>query len=144
MPERLGRVACALQTLEQRDLERLLFGLATDCGQQALQLGTMGQIPHSIIEAENEFSILSEFLRVWIFMNAIDGGNRPFRKLARDSLVCCQHEFFDQLVRFVVFNALQSYRMALFIDPDFYFWKIEIERTVFEPLPPHQDCELPR
>src|SRR5689334_16628851 len=102
MPERLGRIACAFQTLEQRDLERLLFGLATDCGQQALQLSAMGQIPNLIIEAENEFSILSEFLRVWIFVNAIDGGNRPLLELTRDSLVCRQHELFDQLVRLVV------------------------------------------
>src|SRR5262249_48111637 len=126
----------AFQAFEKSDLERLLFGLATDCGQQALQLSAMGQIPNSIIEAENELSILSEFLRVWVLVDAIDGGNRPLLELTRDSLVCHQHELFDQLVRFVVFNALQSYRMAPFIDPDFYFWKIEIERAVFESFPP--------
>src|ERR1700757_3018147 len=126
MPERLGRVACAFQTLEQCDLERLLFRLATDCGQQALQLSSIGQIPNSMIEAENDFSILSEFLRVWIFVNAINGGNRALLKLPRDSFVCCQHEFFDQLVRFVILDALQFYWLPLFIHPDFYFWEIEV------------------
>src|SRR5207302_7419533 len=103
----------------------------------------MSQIPNFVIEAENEFSILSEFLRVWIFVNAIDGGNRPFRKLARDSLVCCQHEFFDQLVRFVVFNALQSYRMALFFEPSLLLLKIQNEPRGVEPLPPPQECQVP-
>ena len=66
----------------------------------------MGQIPNFVVEAENEFSILRQFFRVWIFVNAIDCGNRAFLKLPRDSFVCRQHELFDQLVRFVVLNAL--------------------------------------
>ena len=34
--------------------------------------------------------------------------------------------------------------MTLFIDPDFYFWEIEIERAMLEPFPPQQRSEFPR
>src|SRR5947209_16249545 len=33
--------------------------------------------------------------------------------------------------------------MALFIDPHFYFWKIEIQRVMLEPLLPQQGSEFP-
>src|SRR6266436_2768131 len=116
MPEWLGVVTRALQAFEKSHLERLLFGFSTDCGQQTLQLTTMSQIADPVVKAKHELTILSEFLGVWVFVDAIDGGNSALFKLPRDSLVCRQHEFFDQLVRFVVLNALQPYWMALFID----------------------------
>ena len=96
----------------------------------------MSQIADPVVKAKHELTILSEFLGVWVFVDAIDGGNRAFLELPGDRFVRCQHEFFDQLVRFVVLNALQSYWVTLSIDPDFYFWEIEIERAMLEPFPP--------
>src|SRR5438309_10134420 len=103
----------------------------------------MGQVPDSVTKAENKFSILGEFSRVWILVNAMDGGNRAFLKLSRDSLVCGQHELFDQLVRLIVFDALQSYGTSLFIQPDLYLWKVEVERAMLESFPPQQGSEFP-
>src|SRR5215471_4456321 len=103
----------------------------------------MSEIADPVVKAKDEFSILGEFFRVWVFVNAVDAGNRALLELACDRLVCRQHELFDQLMRFVVLNAFQSYRMTLFIDPDFYLWKIEVERAVLESFPPQQCCELP-
>ena len=105
MTERLGRVARAFQTFEQRNLESLLFGFAMDQREQSLQLRAMSQIANPIVKAKHEFAILCEFFRIWIFVNAIDRGNRALLELACHGLVCGQHELFDQLMRFVVFNA---------------------------------------
>src|SRR6266853_3392013 len=126
MPERLGVVTRALQAFEKSHLERLLFGFSTDCGKQTLQLTTMSQIADPVVKAKHELTILGEFLWVWVFVDAIDGGNSAFLELPGDRFVRCQHEFFDELVRFVILHALQSYWVTLFIDPDFYFRKIEI------------------
>src|SRR5438445_13552203 len=106
MAERLRRIAGAFQTFEQSDLESLFFGLSADRGEQPLQLSAVSQIADPVIKTEHEFAILCEFLRVWIFVNAVDGGNRVFLKLPGDSFVCRQHELFYQLVRFVVLDAL--------------------------------------
>src|SRR5438093_4620804 len=106
MAEGVGRVTRALQTFEESDLEGLLFGLSTECGQQSLQLHAMGQIADLVVKAKHEFAILCEFLRVWIFVNTIDSGNRAILEFACDSLICRQHELFDKLVRFVVLNTL--------------------------------------
>ena len=55
----------------------------------------MGQIAHPVVKAKHKLAILCELFRVWIFVNAVDGGNRTFLKLPRDSLVGCEHELFD-------------------------------------------------
>src|SRR4029077_14975416 len=136
MAERLRRVTGAFQTFKQTDLERLLFRFSTDCRQQSLQLCTMSQIANLVIKAKHEFAILCQFFWVWIFVDAIDGRNRALFQLARDSLVCGQHEFFDQLVRYIILDTLQFYRVSLFINADFYLRKIEVQGAMLEsPLP---------
>src|SRR5438128_12409648 len=106
MTQRLRSVARTLQTFEQSDLKSLLFGFSTDCCEQPLQFSAMGQVAHPVVKAKHKFAILCEFVRVWIFVNAVYGGNRELLELPRDSFVRSQHEFFDQLVRFVVLDAL--------------------------------------
>src|SRR5947208_16111124 len=113
--ERLRSVACAFQTFEQSDLESLLFGLSTECGKQPLQLHAMGQIADLVVKAKHEFAILCEFLRVWIFVNTIDSGNREILEFTCDSLICRQHELFDKLLRFIDLNALYSHLTYLII-----------------------------
>ena len=76
-------------------------------------------------------------------MDPIDGRDRALFQFAGNSLVCNQHEFFDQLVRFVVLDTFQFYRMPFFIDPDFYLWKIEVQCAMLEPLLSHQCCQFP-
>ena len=39
-------------------------------------------------------------------------------------------------MRFIVLDTLESDWFALFIEPDFYFWKIKIQRAVFESFSP--------
>jgi hypothetical protein len=114
----------------------LLFRFSTDFRQQSLQLCAMSHIANPVIKAEHEFAILCQFFQVWILMDPIDGRNRALFQLARDSLVCDQHEFFNQLVRFIIFDTLQFYRVSLFIDPDFYLREIEVQGAMLEsPLP---------
>src|SRR4030095_10501506 len=110
MAKGLWRVAGAFQTFKQSDLERLLFRFSTDCRQQSLELCAMSHIANPVIKAEHEFAILCQFFWVWIFVDPIDGRNRALFQLARNSLVCNQHEFFDQLVRFIILDTLQFYR----------------------------------
>src|SRR6266542_6265167 len=72
MTQRLRIVSGALEAFEQSDLERLLLGLSTDCAEQPLQLSAMSQIANPVIKAKHECSILGEFFRVWVFVDAID------------------------------------------------------------------------
>src|SRR5262245_6518115 len=103
----------------------------------------MRQIANFVTKTQRELTVLCELFRIWILMNAIDCWNRALFQFARHRFVCRQHEFFNQLMRFIVLDALQSCWLALFIDPDFYLWKIEIQRAVFESLPPQQRSEFP-
>src|SRR5262249_4154952 len=103
----------------------------------------MRQIANFVTKTQRELTVLCELFRIWILMNAIDCWNRRLFHFAGHRFVCGQHEFFNQLMRFIVLDALQSCWLALFIDPDFYLWKIEIQRAVFESLPPQQRGEFP-
>src|SRR5512132_4407838 len=136
MPKWLRIVARTFKTFQQTDLQRLLFGFSTDFGKQSLQFSAMRQIANFVAETERELTVLCELFRIWIFVNAIDYWNCAFFQFPRHRFVCRQHEFFDQLMRFIVLNALQSYWFALCIDPDFYLWKIKVQRAVFESFSP--------
>src|SRR3954470_2511571 len=98
----------------------------------------MSEIANPIIKAKHQFAILCEFFRFWVFMDTIDGRNGTLLKLTCDGLVCRQHEFFNELVRFIVLDALQFYRPPVFIEPDFCLWKIKIEPTMLESFPPQK------
>src|SRR5262249_44178651 len=96
----------------------------------------MSQIANFIIKAQRELTILSKLVRIWIFMNAVYRWNCALLQFACDGFVCRQHEFFDQLMRFIVLYTLQSDRLALLIDPHFYLGKIEVQRAVVESFAP--------
>src|SRR5258708_27334368 len=103
----------------------------------------MSQVANRVIKAEDEFAKLRQFFQVWIFVDPIDGRNRALFQFARDGLVRGQHEFFDQLVRFIVLDTLQFYGTPIFIDPDFYLWKIEVQSAMLESLLPYYRGEFP-
>src|SRR5215471_8397106 len=103
----------------------------------------MRQIANFVIKTQRELTVLCELFWIWILMNAIDCWNRALFQFARHRFACRQHEFFNQLMRFIVLDALQSCWLALFIHPDFYLWKIEIQRAVFESPPPQQRGQFP-
>src|SRR6478752_4423199 len=136
MSERLRIVASAFETFQQTDLQRLLFGFSADFGKQSLQFRAMRQIANLVTKTEDELTVLSQFFRIWIFMNAIDCWNCALFQFPRHSFICDQHEFLDQLMRFIVLDALQSNWFALRIDRDFYLWKIKLQRAVFESFSP--------
>ena len=46
-------------------------------------------------------------------------------------------------MRFIVLDTLQSNWFALFIETDFYFWKIKVQRAVFESFPTQQRRKFP-
>ena len=60
-------------------------------------------------------------------MDAIDRWHGAVLQLARHGFVCGQHEFLDQLMRFIILDALEAHWLATFIQPHFYVRKIEIE-----------------
>ena len=136
MAERLRIVARAFKTFQQTDLQRLLFGFSADFGKQSLQFSAMRQIADFVTKTERELTVLCELFRIWIFVNAIDCWNCTLFQFPRHRFVCRQHEFFDQLMRFIVLDTLQSDWFAVCIDPDFYLWKIELQRAVFESFSP--------
>ena len=65
-------------------------------------------------------------------------------QLARDCFVSREHEFFDQLMRFIVLDSFEPCRFAVFVDIDFHFREIEIERALLESFAAQQRSELPR
>src|SRR6476619_1217327 len=128
MPERQRIVACPFKTFQQTDLQRLLFGFSADLGKQSLQFSAMRQIANFVTKTEHELTVLCELFRIWILVNAVDCWNCALFQFPCHRFVCRQHKFFDQLMRFIVLDALQSYWFAVWIDPDFYLWKIKVER----------------
>src|SRR5205085_9641527 len=95
MSERLRSVTRSLQAFEQTDLKRLLFRLAANRREKALDFFALRQIADLVTEAENEFPIFAKLFRIRILMNPEDRGNRPVPQLAGDGFVCREHEFFD-------------------------------------------------
>src|SRR5438132_2482835 len=93
---------------------------------------SMRKIVDLVAKAENEFAILTELFRGGIFVDAINCRDRPLPQLARDRFIGREHEFFNQLMRFVVLNPLEPNRLAVLIDINFDFRKIKIERAVLE------------
>src|SRR6266481_2436667 len=46
-------------------------------------------------------------------------------------------------MRVIVLDTLEPDGLTLLIEPEFYFWKIEVQCSVFEPFPTQQGCEFP-
>src|SRR5580704_12276806 len=104
----------------------------------------MRKISDFVAKAQNEFAIFAELFRIRVFVNAVNSGDRAMPQLARYRFVGCEHEFFDQLMRFVVLDALEPNRLALWIEINFHFGEIEIERAMFKTFATQQRCKLPR
>src|SRR5437763_17108749 len=105
MPERLGIVSSAFKTFQETDLQRLLFGLSTKFGKQSLQFSTMRQIAYFVTKAERELTVLCELFRIRIFVDTIDRWSCSLLQFPRHRFVRQQHEFLDQLMRFIVLNT---------------------------------------
>ena len=76
-------------------------------------------------------------------MHAIDRGDRPILELTRHGFVRREHEFFDQLVRFIVLDAFEEDRLAFLVQPHFHLWKIEVEGSLLETLLAQKGGEFP-
>src|SRR5258708_29932836 len=138
MSERLSGVTRALQTFQKPDFQRLFFRLAANRSEKSLDFFSVRKIADLVAKAENEFAILAELFRIGIFMHSVNRWDRVLAQLARNSFVGRKHEFLNQLVRFVVLNALKPNWFAVLIDKNFHFRKIEIERSVLEPFSTEQ------
>ena len=83
--------------------------------------------------------LLAIFLQtplVRLFVDAINRRRALAHQPRRHRLVRQQHAFLDQLVGHVVHGLLDSQNVSAFIQPDFGFGKIEVERTGLEPQSP--------
>src|SRR5207237_10322941 len=76
MTQRRRGVACAVQTLEQRDLGRMLFRRSGNGGEELLDLSTVGQIAHRNSTGQTKFTNYAQRFRLGIFVCAMDGRNR--------------------------------------------------------------------
>src|SRR5215471_5160371 len=103
----------------------------------------MRQIANFVTKTERELTVLGELFRIGIFVNAVDCWNGALFQFPSYRFVCRQHEFFDQLMRFIVLDTLQSNWLAVCIDPDFYLREIKLQRAVFESFSPQQRGKLP-
>src|ERR1051325_10636960 len=131
MPERLGRVTGALQALEKPDFQSLLFRFAAKGFEEPLQLAAIGQVAGLKSVTDHDLAILTQLFWIGRLVDAKDGRDETMLKLARDRFVGREHEFFDQLMRLVVLDSLETERAAArLIDDHFHLRKIEIERTV--------------
>src|SRR4030095_6354486 len=127
MAERLRRVARALQAFEQTNFQRLLFWLAADRSEKALDFLSMRQIADLVTETQNKLAIFAELFRIRIFVNAVDRRNRAMPELTPNRFIRREHEFFDQLMRFVVLDPFEPDRLVVGIVINFHFREIEIE-----------------
>src|ERR1700719_211886 len=143
MAERLRGVTRPLQALEQANLERLFFRFAADRSKKPLYLFTIRKIAYFVTETQNKLSVFAKLVRVRILVNAVNCGERSMPQLTRDRFVRREHEFFDELMRFVVLDSLQPDGLAIGVDVNFDFREIEIERAVLETFTTQQRSEFP-
>ncbi len=108
-----------------------------------MQLGALRQVARLVVIAQDQFAILGQLLRLRIFVHAIDRGDEAIFQFPRHRFVGREHEFLDQLVRFIVLDSLQPDRLARFIEAHFHFREIEIERAGFETAPAQERRQFP-
>ena len=76
-------------------------------------------------------------------MHPVDRRDETVLQFARHRLVRREHEFLDQLVRFIVFDSLELDRLAFRIETHLYFREIEIERALVEALSAQERGQFP-
>src|SRR6476619_5682161 len=96
----------------------------------------MREIADFVTETERELTVLCELFGIRVLVNAVDCCNCPLFQVSRHCFVCREHEFLNQLMRFIILDAFQSHWFALCIDPDFYLWTIQVQRAVLESFSP--------
>jgi len=82
------------------------------------------------------FGEVVEFGGIGFVMHAMDGRQASPIERGGNGFVGRQHELFDQLVAFVVFDFNQAFRVALRIDEDLGLRHIEIEAACPHPPSP--------
>ena len=83
------------------------------------------------------------FRGVGIFVDAVNGRDLAVPHFLRDRFIGREHKFLDELMRFVVFDALEFHRFAVRIDMHLYLRKIEIERAMLEPFSTEKRGKIP-
>src|SRR5262249_36561224 len=145
MTERDRGITSTLQTFQQPDLQSLLFRLAAKGFDQSLQLASLGQITHFKSMAENEFAIFRQLLGIRVFVYAIDRRDEAVLQVPPHRFVGRDHEFLDQLIRFVILDSFEPQRTtALAIDHHLDLRKIQIERAMSETPAAQERGQFPR
>ena len=70
--------------------------------------------------------LFRQLLRIGILVDAVNRRDEPVFQLARDSFVGGQHEFLDELMRFVVLDSFERDWFSIFVETDFYLGKIKV------------------
>ena len=94
------------------------------------------RLPHGMWWLNTSCAIFLQTPLVRLFVDAINRRRVLAHQPRRHRLVRQQHAFLDQLVRHVVLGLLDAQNVPAFVQPDFGFGKIEVERAGLEPQPP--------
>ena len=127
---RARAVARLLQTAQHADAQRIGVVAHFQRREQLRHFFALGKVSDFYAGVEHLFPQLGELFRLG---RVVDAGNeRQLRlmKFSRGDFVRQQHEFFDELVRFVVLDLLDALREAVGVDVDFDFGHVEVERAV--------------
>ena len=77
-------------------------------------------------------------------MNAIDRRDRAVLEFARDRFVRGEHEFLDELMRFIVLDPLETDRFAIFIDAALSLPESRDRANLRETFPAQKRRQSPR
>ena len=130
--EGFDRVAGAHQGAEKADLQGCPDRERAKAFEQLLHFSCFLEISAGEIVTENFFSIVLQSLGVGALVNTIDRGFPHLHEPSCDRLIGEKHEFFDELMRFVVVDLFDAGDASFVIESDLGLREIEIERTVRE------------
>jgi len=132
MSQRVGGVARAHERFEKTDFQRRAGGQAVQALQKLLHLGAPGKIAAFDAVGQHFLAIFLETQFIGRLVDPVERGPAALDQFGGDGLVCQKHEFLDQLMRNIISNLFDQKYAAFFIQTDFGFREIQIQRTGLE------------
>jgi hypothetical protein len=127
MAEGFDGIASTHEGTEEADFEGLADGQAVKFFEELLHLDAIGEVAALDVMAEDVLAVFLEPPVVGGFVNAVESGAIQGHEPGGDGLVGQEHEFFDELMRGIVFDLFDAQDSAALVEPDFGFGEVKVQ-----------------
>ncbi len=128
----LGAVDGALQAAQHGVVDGVFLGAAVDGAEQFLQLEAVFQAGGLEAEFGDEAGQGVQFARIGVGVHAAQEAVLRLEQRVGDGFVGGQHELFDDLMAFGVFDHVSAGDAAVLVEIDFHFFHRQFQRAAFE------------